>query len=211
MRYIDPSGNAPIEMGSVGGGGVPAAAPVIRSWNELLYVITAGVVSGTKVVADTQTAKNDKNRERYITLYHGTSAESALDIHKNGIELSKQRAKTDFGKGFYVTADLKQAQEWAGKSGLVLVFKVKDSELRSFNGLIFTKADNTWENFVRYNRNGGKLHNFDYVEGPMLGNPKQFAKGEKAKAWGHQLSIHTQEMIDWLEDGLQSHFYIGTD
>jgi len=54
LRYWDPSGTKVAEMGSVGGGGAPAAAPVIRSWNELLYIITAGVVSGTKVIADTQ-------------------------------------------------------------------------------------------------------------------------------------------------------------
>jgi len=62
------------------------------------------------------------------------------------------RSDTDFGKGFYVTKIQQQAQEWAGVEGKVLVFQVKESELRAFSGLIFTKADNTWAEFVKHNR-----------------------------------------------------------
>jgi hypothetical protein len=47
------------------------------------------------------------------TVYHGTNLFSAKVILYNGIMLNAQRELTDFGKGFYVTSNLKQAKEWS--------------------------------------------------------------------------------------------------
>src|SRR5213595_2840083 len=47
------------------------------------------------------------------TVYHGTNLFSAKVILYNGIMLNAQRELTDFGKGFYVTPNLKQAKEWS--------------------------------------------------------------------------------------------------
>lgn len=50
--------------------------------------------------------------ESYLFCYHGTIKRDGLAIEKN-IDLSKARYRTDFGKGFYLTNNLKQAQQWA--------------------------------------------------------------------------------------------------
>lgn len=47
------------------------------------------------------------------TVYHGTNLFAAKVIFHNGILLDAQRELTDFGKGFYVTPNLKQAKEWS--------------------------------------------------------------------------------------------------
>ena len=40
-----------------------------------------------------------------MKLYHGTNRTSAIDIWKNGIDLSKSKPYLDFGPGFYTTSD----------------------------------------------------------------------------------------------------------
>jgi hypothetical protein len=116
-----------------------------------------------------------------------------------GIDLNIRGSDKDFGKGFYVTNDIKQAAKRAGQNGAIVVFKVKELELRSFRGKIFTSADTSWETFVKGYRNGTAImHSYDYVEGPMLGNLK-WPKGKGSpEAWGHQISIHTHRMASWL-------------
>jgi len=57
-----------------------------------------------------------------------------------------------------VTRNISQASDWADDDGAILVFKVKISELRSFNGKIFSSANEQWESFVKNNRSGGALH-----------------------------------------------------
>lgn len=46
--------------------------------------------------------------------YHGTDAISAMNVAL-GVDLSKSDAKLDFGPGFYLTSNLKQAEKWAEK------------------------------------------------------------------------------------------------
>jgi hypothetical protein len=65
-----------------------------------------------------------------------------------GIDLNIRGSDKDFGKGFYVTNDIKQAAKRAGPDGAIVVLKVKELELRSFRGKIFTCADKPWETFV---------------------------------------------------------------
>jgi len=48
------------------------------------------------------------------------------------------------------------------------------------------------------------MHLFDYVEGTMLMNVDGFLnRSERARPGGHQISIHTEKMLKWLEKGLQ--------
>lgn len=48
----------------------------------------------------------------YLFCYHGTIKRDGEAIQQS-IDLSKARYRTDFGKGFYVTNNLKQAENWA--------------------------------------------------------------------------------------------------
>src|SRR5579871_5650540 len=52
-------------------------------------------------------------RSRYVPLYHGCTSVDAIDIIANGIDLSKCRVDTDFGRGFYTTTVRYQARQWA--------------------------------------------------------------------------------------------------
>lgn len=49
----------------------------------------------------------------YTICYHGTIKRDGEYIREQGIDLNKSRYATDFGKGFYVTNNLKQAEQWA--------------------------------------------------------------------------------------------------
>jgi hypothetical protein len=47
------------------------------------------------------------------------------------------------------------------------------------------------------------MHSFDYVSGPVLGNPTAFYAGKDAVTFVDQTSFHTPSAIDMLFGGLQ--------
>lgn len=145
--------------------------------------------------------------EEFIDLYHGTSAEGAANIRSNGIDLGASRANRDFGPGFYTTRDPAQAAAWAenrgGESGVVLHYRVPASMFDNLSGKVFPGADGEYLDLVRSMRTGGPMHNFDYVQGPLLGNPQAFIAGKEAYTFGDQLSFHTQTAVDMLNGYLQ--------
>lgn len=47
----------------------------------------------------------------YLFCFHGTIKRHGEYIKNNGIDLDKSRFATDFGKGFYVTNNQKQAEK----------------------------------------------------------------------------------------------------
>ncbi|MGE0131417.1 MAG: RHS repeat-associated core domain-containing protein [Blastocatellales bacterium] len=142
----------------------------------------------------------------FIDFYHATSRAGSASIRKVGIDLAESRAKTDFGRGFYTTTDKAQALEWAaqkfGDSGEVLTFRVNASDLGNFKGLRFDGPTADYLDFVRGHRTGSPMHDFDFVEGPLLGNPGPFLLGAKAYTWGQQTSWHTQRAFGTLMKGL---------
>lgn len=71
-------------------------------------------------------------------------------------------------------------------------------ELNNLNGKLFESGNSDWSDFVMNNRTGGSMHNFDIVEGPMIGNPGGFINGSSPKAFGNQISFNTNEAIDVL-------------
>jgi len=141
------------------------------------------------------------------TLYHATDVNGANSILENGIDLSRGRLNLDFNPssqpGFYLTADLNQAQLWAAKrfggKGTVLEYNVPVSELKVLNGRIFNQADEDWTNFVFAGRNGQLIHNYDYVEGPYL----SLATG---KGVGHQLALFTSQATELFNAHLRREY-----
>ena len=113
----------------------------------------------------------------HCTVYHGTTLFSAKVIRDNGIMLDAQRALTDFGQGFYVAPNRKQAIKWAQikaknrqvnpilleilglnekeylqhpetKTPACLTFSIDASRLLSLRGLIFPMPDNAlWQKY----------------------------------------------------------------
>ncbi|MCG8684038.1 MAG: DUF3990 domain-containing protein, partial [Desulfobacterales bacterium] len=129
-----------------------------------------------------------------LDFYHATSGTQATQNVMNGIDPSKGRPNLDFnpsGKGgFYVTNDIKQAQDWAKrKGGDVIHFDIPDEELAKLNIKTFDGATDEWADTVTAGRKGKLNHAFDGIDGPMLANPR----GGKPKAIGHQLAIFSDD------------------
>jgi hypothetical protein len=150
-------------------------------------------------------AVKDVSSSHFIEIYHGTSKANVAAIRMQGIRLDLSRLNLDFGKGFYTTADRAQAVKWATRmpdGGEVLTFRILASEYSKLLGLHFATATPSWGRFVRHHRLGGRMHHYDFVEGPMLKNPRNFLRSGIAKAFGHQISFHTQKTVNLLMKGL---------
>lgn len=81
-----------------------------------------------------------------MILYHGSNVEV-----KNPKLLKIQR-ELDFGKGFYTTSDLEQAEKWAKRTakrlkqnkGYVNIYELDDIEMEKLRILRFEKPDVDW-------------------------------------------------------------------
>ncbi|MER6132659.1 RHS repeat-associated core domain-containing protein [Streptomyces sp. NPDC001815] len=131
-----------------------------------------------------------------VDLYHGTIGRHADNIVRNGIDVSASTRNMDFGRGFYVTNDPRQALEWskrlAARNGdvpAVIHFRVPRAELDNLSSRIFNGPSDDLASFIRHHREGGAGHNFEMVEGPMVMNPKPFLRGRDPVFEGHQIAI----------------------
>jgi hypothetical protein len=148
-----------------------------------------------------------KGGDDLISFYHGTSRAGAESIGAGGINLGAGRAKVDFGQGFYTTMDQAQASAWAAKKfgadAAVMEFRVSRSALEGMSNLNMGGAtQSSLFRCFRHNRLGGRLHSYDTVSGPMLGNPGSFLRGSPGTTLGQQTSWHTQSAADMLWSGL---------
>lgn len=93
------------------------------------------------------------SRSQYIDLYHGCTSVDKASIDK-GIDLTKCRIDTDFGRGFYTSTVEYQARMWAWKrfyhpavklirpnQPVVLKFHVDRHQLANFQFISFVLAD----------------------------------------------------------------------
>jgi hypothetical protein len=146
-----------------------------------------------------------------LDLYHGTAARHAQTIRQDGIDLTYGRPDSDFGKGFYVTNNLDQAVEWMkhqtrGEPGEVLHYRVPADELQKLHGQSFAGPDAGWQDLVRGMRSQtDPMHPYDWVEGPLLLNPRDFVAGKPPVTGGHQISVHTPDAVDLLNRSLTDH------
>ncbi len=107
-----------------------------------------------------------------MKLYHG----STMVVRKPTI--SRSRAKTDFGKGFYTTTSREQAEKWAqikkarngnNANAIVSIFEIDDNIVNNpdYNTRHFNGATADWLDFVVGNRQGKLSHDYDLVMGPV--------------------------------------------
>ena len=106
-----------------------------------------------------------------MIVYHGSYKEIAI------IDLSKCEIGRDFGRGFYVTKYLDQAQFWAKRKGMVnkcegviTTFNYFDNASEHFklNVLRFKEYDEEWLDFIIKNRHpDAPVHDYDIIEGPV--------------------------------------------
>lgn len=110
-----------------------------------------------------------------ITLYHGSNVEIEQ------IDLSCSKRGKDFGRGFYLNANMQQAQDMAIRTTRTLMtgqpvvnaFEFDESLLDGHTGLnvkIFDEYSPEWAEFVLKNRSNNtdtQAHPFDIVVGPI--------------------------------------------
>lgn len=152
-----------------------------------------------------------------MKLYHGSTV---IVKHPN---VQKGRKATDFGKGFYTTTNLEQAQKWAllkknreqSEKAVVSVYEVPDNIFdREFSVLRFTGATKEWLEFVVNNRRGKEVEKYDLVMGPVA-NDQLYATIRlyeqrvitadaaiemlKTHKLFNQLSFHTERVASLLQ------------
>lgn len=151
-----------------------------------------------------------------INLYHG----STVTVKKPSLRPGRPNA--DFGKGFYTTSNLEQAERWAhikqereqAERAVVSVYEFDETLLDrpDLNIRRFTGADEPWLYFVAGCRKA-RRHNYDLVQGPVA-NDKVFTTVNlfesgvlsaeaailqlKAYKTYDQLSFHTAQVIGTL-------------
>jgi hypothetical protein len=147
-----------------------------------------------------------------LRIYHGTLVDHAMYIMEGGADVGRGRERTDFGKGFYATADARQAADWAiqlaaRKNGTaVVVYTELDREdLAKLDSLVFIRghadAYDYWS-FVQHCRTGAGTHGrrlpgkplYDVVIGPVSRNYARRTTYEDMD----QISFHTAEAQEVL-------------
>lgn len=104
-----------------------------------------------------------------MKLYHGSN------VKVENINLSMSRPAKDFGRAFYLSAEIEQAKEMAqfkvetfGGDVVVNVFEFDTSVLEELKVLHFDRYSVEWAKFVLANRNSLEtLHDYDVVFGPI--------------------------------------------
>ncbi|RZB17821.1 DUF3990 domain-containing protein [Streptomyces sp. F001] len=146
-----------------------------------------------------------------VDLYHGTLGHHADNIMANGLDIHASTRKMDFGRGgFYVTNDPRQALDWAKKLAernggvpAVIHFKVPKAELDNLSSKIFNGPGDEVADFIRHHRNGGAMHNYELVEGPMLLNLRGFLReGKPPVLEGHQIAIFGERAAELFTNSI---------
>ncbi len=128
------------------------------------------------------------NHPEYV--YHGTPSRSLSGFGINLIDINYWKMNKDFGRGFYTTIDLAQAQEWALKraeqdpneQACVLQIRCDLSyDLTRVRQHIFLGESRQWSDYILIHRlsepdektdpcNNEGWEHFDVVIGPMADN-----------------------------------------
>jgi len=149
-----------------------------------------------------------------LTLFHGSN--QAFDA----VDLSKSRARRDFGHGFYTTTLRQQAEDWAvtvqkrhgGDAAYLYEYSFDWAD--TLKAKIFQGLDLEWLEFIKECRLSEDFkHDYDIVIGPVANDrtfqtltlylegiyPAEFAI-EQLKMFrpNNQLSIHTPAAVEKL-------------
>ncbi|MEG0253563.1 MAG: DUF3990 domain-containing protein [Muribaculaceae bacterium] len=150
-----------------------------------------------------------------MILYHGSNVEITQ------INLNLSKVGKDFGCGFYLSEDKKQALELARRKTeqldqgfpTVTKFKFNDEFIQNNNVSIlrFNEYNRDWAEFVllnRKNKSRTPAHNYDIVIGPIANDTV-----------GYQIRRYTSGLIDmtkFLEElkymkGISFQYFFGTE
>jgi len=147
-----------------------------------------------------------------MIVYHGSN----VIVQKPIVTFSKRFL--DFGVGFYITVDKKQAEKWAKRKAvrfkgkpIVNVYNLSN-DLAGYKGLVFDKADGLWLNFiVRCRKGNDDYKQYDYISGSVanddvfvtvdlyvrgIWNEARALSQIKYYETSHQICIINQELIN---------------
>ena len=147
-----------------------------------------------------------------MIVYHG----SVSIIENPSVDYSKKYL--DFGVGFYITTDKKQAENWAkrkavrvNKKSIVNVYKLTDY-LKEYKNLLFKDEDSAWLDYVANCRSGSDIYKkYDYVSGSVANDDvyltvDMYVRGiwDKDRALSeikyyqtsHQICLINQELVN---------------
>ena len=156
-----------------------------------------------------------------LILYHGTTDDAASAISKpsrarpHSIDFNLCKPLKDFGRGFYLTTVLRQAESWADQKfrqrqkfkrvacSTVLRFEVDRDQLAPLLSLCFVTEsagpDSDYWDFVQHCRERTDTHllqgnkNYDVVFGPVSLGRQQFVIKD-----ADQVSFHTEAALNIL-------------
>ena len=156
-----------------------------------------------------------------LTLYHGTTNDAADAIKEpsrakpHSIDFSHCKPFRDFGRGFYLTTVLRQAESWADMKfkrhtkskktacSAVLRFEVDRNQLAPLLSLCFVTEgagpDSDYWDFVQHCRKQKTTHllqgdkNYDVVFGPVSLGKQPFVIKD-----ADQVSFHTEAALTIL-------------
>ncbi len=145
-----------------------------------------------------------------IVVYHGTDNLSGSAIRLSGLDPNRFNPKTDFGKGFYVTTSLHQAQQWANQrcrstthlNPEVLEYHLLRDVIENLSRLTFVIDTTDYHEFVEYCRPGQTNHGplpratpYDVVYGPKSSSIVKI--GARRTFWSIDISRSTS--THWSE------------
>ena len=148
-----------------------------------------------------------------MKLYHGTN----MDFDE--IDLSKSKPNKDFGRGFYLSADYKQALNMAQikveqlETGtpIVMTFEIDDSAWKNLHVLRFENYSEEWAKFILLNRNNPtkqSAHPYDVVIGPIANDRVG------VQLWKYEnRTIDLQTLVRNLQymKGMTTQYFFGTE
>ncbi len=100
-----------------------------------------------------------------MTVYHGSN----IEIMKP--DMAHSRLKLDFGKGFYTTSLLPQAEKWVerfrrgGGEGIINIYQLDEAVWTETRILCFDTYSGEWLDFITACRQGKDTSDYDLIIG----------------------------------------------
>lgn len=135
-------------------------------------------------------------------LYHGTDQEF------NTFDFKYARGFKDFGKGFYLTSNISQAQKWAQRKArdkyvaYIYSYQLDFSEEKGWRILELLKYDQKWLDFIAKNRmEGEQTGDYDIIYDRIADNQYTEISEVLRKYKQHKISVEEAiRKISWKDN-----------